>query len=99
MNIYVARQPIFDRGQRLIGYEHLYRSGMINDYNAADGSEAKLAVIGNTFLFLGERMVSPPNRAFINLTKNLLLNGVSKLLSFKTTVIEILEDIEPDEKL
>jgi c-di-GMP-related signal transduction protein len=43
MNIYIARQPIFDRGQNLIGYELVYRSGMINACSAADGSEATLA--------------------------------------------------------
>jgi len=68
-------------------------------YDGTDGSEASLAVIGNTFLFLGERILAPRSRVFINLTRNLLLHGVGSLLSNKTTVIEILEDIAPDETL
>ena len=98
MDIYVARQPIFDRNQKVIGYELLYRSGLTNSYDGTDGTEASLAVIRNTFLFLGERIVAPPSKAFIKLTRDLLLNGVAGVLPHQSTVIEILEDIEPDRR-
>lgn len=62
MDIYVARQPIFNRRQKVIGYELLYRSGLTNSYGGTDGTEASLAVIGNTFLFLGQRIVPQPSR-------------------------------------
>ena len=99
MDIYVARQPIFDRGQKVIGYELLYRPGLINSCDGADGTEASLAVIRNTFLSLGERMVAPPGKAFIKLTRDLLVNGVAKVLPHQSTVLEILSDIEPDEEV
>jgi c-di-GMP-related signal transduction protein len=99
MDIYVARQPIFNRNQKVIGYELLHRSGLTNSYSGTDGTEASLAVISNTYLFLSQRIVAPPSQAFINLTRDLLLNGVAALLPNKSTVIEILEDIEPDETL
>ena len=50
MDIYVARQPIFNRNQKVIGYELLHRSGLTNSYDGTDGTEASLAVIGNTLL-------------------------------------------------
>jgi EAL and modified HD-GYP domain-containing signal transduction protein len=99
MDIYVARQPIFNRNQKVIGYELLHRSGLTNSYDGTDGTEASLAVISNTYLFLSQRIVTPPAQTFINLTRDLLLNGVAGLLPNKSTVIEILEDIEPDETL
>ena len=99
MDIYVARQPIFNRNQKVIGYELLHRSGLTNSYDGTDGTEASLAVIRNTYLFLSQRIVAQPTQAFINLTRDLLLNGVAGLLPNKSTVIEILEDIEPDETL
>ena len=80
MDIYVARQPIFNRNQKVIGYELLHRSGLTNSYDGTDGTEASLAVIGNTYLFLSQRIVAPPTQAFINLTRDLLLNGVAGLL-------------------
>ncbi len=41
-DVYVARQPIFDRRRRVFGYELLFRSGLENvcravDLNAASG--------------------------------------------------------------
>jgi c-di-GMP-related signal transduction protein len=99
MDIYVARQPIFDRDQKVIGYELLYRSGLTNTCDGADGTEASLAVIRNTFLFLGERAVPPPGRAFIRLTRELLLNGIASALPPNRTVIEIPEDVEPDQEV
>ena len=94
MDIFVARQPIFDRKQRIFGYELLYRSGMTNKYDGTDGTEASLAVICNTFLFLGKEILTPSTFAFINFTKPLLMTGIAETLPPTQTVIEILEDIE-----
>lgn len=99
MDIFVARQPIFDRRQRVFGYELLYRSGMTNKYDGTDGTEASLAVIRNTFLFLGKQILTPSTFAFINFTKQLLISGVAETLPPAQTIIEILEDIEPDQDL
>jgi len=99
MDIYVARQPIFNRKQKVIGYELLYRSGLTNSYGNADGTEASLSVIRNTFLFMGQRIVPRPSQAFVNLTGDLLLSGVAGALPSSSTVLEILEDVEPDEAI
>jgi c-di-GMP-related signal transduction protein len=77
MAIYVARQPIFDRNQNVIGYELLYCSGLINNYGGTDGTEASLSVICDTFLFLGQRIVPQPSQALINLRRDLMLDGVA----------------------
>ncbi len=53
MDIFVARQPIFDVNQNVYGYELLYRSGIVNEYEGTDGSQASLSVIRNAFLMLG----------------------------------------------
>ena len=39
MNVYMARQPIFDTENHVYGYELLYRSnGKQNEYNGIDGT-------------------------------------------------------------
>ncbi len=97
MDIYVARQPIFDRQQKIFGYELLYRSGQGgNVFDGTDGTQATLAVIRNTFLVLGQQTLTGSKKAFINFTKSLLLDGVAHTLPSDSTVIEILEDVEPD---
>ncbi|MBP1729707.1 MAG: hypothetical protein H6Q55_136 [Deltaproteobacteria bacterium] len=99
MDIYVARQPIFDRNQKVIGYELLTPSGPIYGNDAADETEASLAVIRNTFLFLAEQIVTPPHKAFIRVTRALLINGVARSIPNQSTVIEIAEYTELDDEV
>jgi len=97
MDIFVARQPIFDARQSVYGYELLYRSGSGNAYTATDGNQASLSVIRNTFLMLGSETFTGRKKAFINFTKELLVSGIGLSLPHDQTVVEILEDVEPDE--
>lgn len=99
MNVFVARQPIFDTKQRVYGYELLYRSGMENAYREADGDKASLSVIGNTLLVIGSQQISQGRKVFVNFTRKLLLEGAASYLPKEIGVIEILEDIRPDDKL
>jgi len=100
MDIYVARQPIFDTRKRVIGYELLHRSGpSVNNYPGGDGTQASLAVIRSAFLFLGERLLTHPRQAFINFTKELLIGGIARMLPADSTVVEVLEDVVADDQL
>jgi c-di-GMP-related signal transduction protein len=92
---FIARQPIFDRHERVYGYELLFRSGMENRYTAADGDAAACDVADN-FLSAGARTLTAGRRAFINCTRHFLVNEYATLLSREEAVIEILETIEPD---
>jgi c-di-GMP-related signal transduction protein len=99
MDVFIARQPIFDAKQRVYGYELLYRSDMENVYSEADGEKASLFVIGNTLLVIGSQQISQGKRVFINFTRKLLLDGAATYLPKKIGVIEILEDVEPDDEM
>lgn len=39
MDVYVARQPIFDRRMNVLGYELLYRRSMNNFYEGTSDSQ------------------------------------------------------------
>ncbi len=97
--IYVARQPIFTRNQEVFAYELLYRSGVNKFYSNLNGDQASFEVITNSFLLIGLETLTRGKKAFINFTKNLLENDVATLLPNEAIVIEILQDIEPDEKI
>ena len=99
MDVFIARQPIFDTKQRIYGYELLYRSGMENVYAEADGDKASLFVIGNTVLVIGSQQISQGKRVFVNFTRKLLLEGAAAYLPKEIGVVEILEDVEPDDEL
>ncbi|MCU0587111.1 MAG: HDOD domain-containing protein [Syntrophobacteraceae bacterium] len=99
MELFIARQPIFDRSLKVFGYEILFRSGCSNSYACVDGDQASKTVIDNTFLKMGLHRLTGGKRAFINFTRNLFMNEVGLNLPREQTVIEIMEDLEPDPDL
>ena len=50
MDVYIARQPIFDRNLSVFGYELLYRKSMNNFYEGWDDTQATAELINNAFL-------------------------------------------------
>lgn len=92
---FIARQPIFDRGGEVYGYELLFRSGLENRYTATDGDAAVRDVVDN-LLNSGARTLTAGRKAFINCTRQFLVNEYATLLPKDETIIEILETIEPD---
>ncbi len=94
--IFVARQPIFDPRQNLFAYELLYRSSLENAYGSDDGTSATLNVLRDAFLMLGPQLTGS-RKTFINFNSDLLKRKLPLVLNPKTTVVEILEDVEVDE--
>lgn len=99
MKVFVARQPIFDKQQKVFGYELLYRLGYDNYYDELDGDRATADVIANSFLLIGIEALTGGKRAFINFSKNLLKSEVAINLPKELVAIEILEDVQVDEEV
>ncbi len=95
-NRFIARQPILDRRQRVIGYEMLFRSGWMNSFSG-DMEEATYQTIDN--LLVSGDSLCERKLAFVNFTRSSLISGLATLLPRETTVIEILETVEPDEEV
>ncbi len=93
---FVARQPIFDARRQVFGYELLFRSGAEGGFSHGDGTEASLRVIANTLSVFGLHSLTGGRRAFINFTRDVLLDDHAFLLPPGRTVVEILETVEPD---
>ncbi len=99
MQVFVARQPIFDRLRRVVAYELLFRAGLENKFTALDGDLASRSVISSGLHIFGFSSLTGGKPAFINFTKPLLISGLVYVLSPKQVVVELLEDIEPDEEV
>ena len=95
MDIFLARQPILDRFYKLVGYELLFRNSDKNVYQNEDGDKATIDVIKNSFINIGIEKVTGGKRAFINFTLNILKSDIFEVLSPKSVIVEILEDVEP----
>lgn len=98
----LARQPIFDYNLRVFAYELLFRNSSTDfcaniNADAADMATAK--VINFAFLEIGMDRVLGDHTGFINLTRNFLLSDDPFPLAKEKVVLEILEDIEPDEEI
>lgn len=99
MDVFMARQPIFDKKNRTIGYELLFRSGTDNIYDSKDGDKATLDVLKNSFYILGIDKVTEGKKAFINFTEKLLKEDILSVLPYDKIIVEILENITPDEEV
>jgi EAL and modified HD-GYP domain-containing signal transduction protein len=93
----LARQPIFDRDLNISAYELLFRSDMNNQANFLDGDSATSQVMLHAFNELDIQEVVQHHPAYINFTRNLILNPPP----FDRTrfVIEVLETVEVDDEL
>jgi c-di-GMP-related signal transduction protein len=94
----VARQPIVDRKQQLYAYELLFRGGTANFFDAYDGEAASRDVADNLFTS-GPQVLTGGHLAFINCTREFLVNDYATLLPKQQTAIEVLETVEPDEEV
>ena len=99
-NLYIARQPIYDRALNVIAYELLYRDDDQNRADFVNGDVATTHVMVNTFLEIGfEKLVGSERRAFINITRAFLIDTYPMPFPKEQVVLELLEDIVIDDEV
>lgn len=96
-NIFVGRQPIFNRKQQVVAYELLYRAGLENSAGSFDGDRATTDVIINSVLDIGLESLVGKRTAFFNLTGNFIRGDHPLPLDNRQVVLEVLEDTVPDQ--
>lgn len=100
MQVFVARQPIFDREKKIHGYELLFRSNAdANACDAYDSDTSTLDVISTSLDSIGLDNLVAGKRGFINFSRNLLLYEVPLLLPNNMVTVEVLENITPDQPI
>ncbi len=92
---YVARQPIFDRDEKVFGYELLFRDDMENVFHGCDADVASRSTLDSSLL-VGLDVLCDGRRAFLNCTRNTLIGGLVTLLPSHSTVVEVLETVPVD---
>lgn len=94
---YIARQPILDGKSNLFGYELLFRDGN-KDRFSSDGEMATRTILDDSILF-GLDQMAEGLPIFINCTLETLVDGHARVLPNSSTVLEILETLEPTQEL
>src|SRR5208337_3878915 len=88
-----GRQPIMDRRGRVHGYELLFRAGPEAAFRG-DGDMATRTMLDNTVIFGLEKLTGGVP-AFVNCTKESLIEEMVHVMPSGMTVLEILESLEP----
>ena len=95
MEVYVARQPIFNRSKRIYGYELLFRGGSANAFPPIDGDTATSKLLSSSFFNVGIEQLTGGRKAFVNFTEELLVKRIPVLFPKDVLVVEILENVNP----
>lgn len=97
--VFIGRQPIFNSNLEVVGYELLFRPGNVDAFDGSDGNTATSQVINNALMEIGLDEIVGEVPAYINFTKDLLINGIAELLPEDRVVLEVLETVNVDQEL
>jgi EAL and modified HD-GYP domain-containing signal transduction protein len=97
--VFVARQPIFDRRLKVTGYELLFRDGPGERAVVLDSEGATAKVVLRALTEIGWERIVGPHKAWINVSREFLLSGLVKAVPPSLVGFEILENELIDETL
>lgn len=98
MQVFVARQAIFNRRQHVVAYELLFRNSLDNTFPNIDESVATAKLITQNQLNFGTRHITSGKKALINIGPDSLKMDLCAFLPNQDVVLELLETIEPTEE-
>lgn len=97
---YLARQPILDREGKIFAYELLFRDSPSSDTAIISSDvQATAQVLENVLNNIGLNRLIGKHKAFINCSRQMLLDNLFGLLNPENFVLEVLEDVEVDSVL
>jgi EAL and modified HD-GYP domain-containing signal transduction protein len=95
----VARQPILDAELRVVGYELLFRTPGARSAQVVDAEHATSSVIVDSFMEIGLDELVGEHMAYLNVSRDFLMNVRPLPLPPGRVVIELLENQEIDDDL
>lgn len=99
MDIFIARQGIYDKNGKVVAYELLYRNSMENSYNPLIEDEVSTYKVIENISSFGLDILTNKKRAFVNFSEALIMKDIATLLPKENVVIEVLETVNPSEEI
>src|ERR1700756_518786 len=97
---FIARQPIFNRKLEVVGYELLFRGrGYVGDGSSDSPHRATATVVLNSFTELELNRIVGRKRAWINVTREFVLEGLVEAVPPELGGLEIDEDEVFDDEM
>ncbi|WP_338469523.1 HDOD domain-containing protein [Niallia sp. XMNu-256] len=93
MKVYVAKQPIYDTNEKLVGYELLYRKDSTNVFPQIDGDQATAEVVINTHLNIGLHRITEGKLYCIQFTEKLLEQKLPTFFNPKEMLVKISNEV------
>ncbi|MDY0191252.1 MAG: HDOD domain-containing protein [Desulfuromonas sp.] len=98
-DVFIGRQPIFDRNIKVYAYELLYRHGFVSHAVIDDDDAASGTVLVNLLLEIGLDNLVGRHKAFCNFTRGFLLQEKDLSFAADRLVVEVLESVEADDNI
>jgi EAL and modified HD-GYP domain-containing signal transduction protein len=96
--VHIGRQPIYD-GDRIYGYELLFRSDADARIASARGASATGTIIHNAFAEFGLESLVGSRRCFINVTREFLTGELPLPFDPGQVVLEVLATVDVDDEV
>jgi EAL and modified HD-GYP domain-containing signal transduction protein len=91
-DVFLARQPIFDRQLEVAGYELLFRGGAVDKALVGDDDGATATVVMNAFTEFGIERVVGARTAWLNVNRDFIVKKLAYTIPPALVGLEILED-------
>lgn len=99
MDIFIARQGIYNSLNKVVAYELLYRNSLNNSFNLEVEDEmATYKIIENISAF-GLDTLTDNKIAFVNFSEKVILKNIATLLPKENVIIEVLESVSPSPEI
>jgi len=95
MEIFLARQAIYNRKNQVVAYELLFRNSNSNAFNGDVNEEKATIKLISNCATIGLSNLTNGKIAFINFPTGVLLKDTICLLEKENIVVEILENVKP----
>lgn len=96
MQYFLSRHAIFDQKMKVFGYELSFCSGLDT---VTKGDQQTSQVIMESFLLIGMEKITSGKKAFIQFSRNLLVNEFTKIFPKEILAVQIGKDIKVDDKV
>ncbi|AYE35063.1 EAL and HDOD domain-containing protein [Clostridium septicum] len=99
MDIFIARQAIYNKNEKVVAYELLYRSSLDNKFDSSvKPEEATYKVIQNISSF-GLDKLTNNKMALVNFPEEVINSNMATLLPKEKVIIEVLENVKPTKEV
>ncbi|HET9372765.1 MAG TPA: HDOD domain-containing protein [Vicinamibacterales bacterium] len=93
---FVTRLPILDRQRQVVGYELLFRPLEVGARGFVAPDQTSARVISDAIVSIGLDALTSGRRAFVGISRRLLVEGIPSVLPPDQVVLELGTDVEAD---